>query len=218
MRKPSLGTVLWLAVLGFLGMRLWPELAAAAGVGGGKERAPELRLATLAGDSIRPESLSGKVVLVNFWATWCPPCRVEMPGFESVWRSRASRGFAIVGLADDAASAATIQAFLRERGITYPVAKVDGALERAFGSPNVLPTSFLIDRSGRIRYTVRGIFAQPALALAVDRLLKEPAPADAGSARSPGMHAAAASPKVHTPAASPDVRAAAASAGRQVRP
>jgi len=57
----------------------------------------------------------------------------------------------------------------------------DPDVERAFGSPNVLPTSFLIDRSGRIRYTLRGIFAQPALALAVDRLLKEPPPAGTGA-------------------------------------
>ncbi len=181
LRRPSVGAVLWLGVLGFLGMRLWPELAAAAGVGGGDERAPELRLTTLDGHAIDPESLRGIVVLVNFWATWCPPCRVEMPGFESVWRSRAGRGFTIVGVADDAASSGRIQAFLRERGITYPVARADGEVERAFGSPNVLPTSFLIDRSGRIRYTVRGIFAQPALALAVDRLLSESAPASAGN-------------------------------------
>ncbi len=173
-KRPSLGTVGWLLLLGFVGYRLWPELAAAAGVAGGNARAPELRLATLAGDSIRPESLRGKVVLVNFWATWCPPCRVEMPGFESVYRSHADRGFVIVGLADDPASDARIRSFLQERGITYPVARPDAALEAAFGSPNALPTSFLIDRSGRIRYTVRGIFAQPALALAVNRLLNDP--------------------------------------------
>ncbi len=215
MSKPSVGTVLWLAVLAFLGLRLWPELAAAAGVGGSHDRAPELRLATLAGDSIRPESLAGKVVLVNFWATWCPPCRVEMPGFESVWRSRASRGFTIVGLADDAAAPATIQAFLRQRGITYPVAKADAEVERAFGSPNVLPTSFLVDRAGRIRYTVRGIFAQPALALAVDRLLQEPAPADAGRDAPAAGSAPGASGRAPAAAAAP---APAASPGREGRP
>ncbi len=176
LRRPSPSTLLWVLLLGFLGYRLWPEVAAAAGVAGGSARAPEIRLATLTGDSIRPEALRGKVVLVNFWATWCPPCRVEMPGFESVWRSRASGGFTVVGLADDAASPGAIRTFLRERGITYPVAIPDAAVRRAFGSPNVLPTSFLVDRSGRIRYTVRGIFAQPALALAVDHLLKEPPP------------------------------------------
>ncbi len=196
LRRPSLGTVIWVVALGFVGTRLWPELAAAAGVAGGTARAPEVRLATLAGDSIRPESLRGQVVLVNFWATWCPPCRVEMPGFERVWRSRAARGFTIVGVADDPASPERIQAFLRERGITYPVGKADAELARAFGSPNVLPTSFLIDRSGRIRYTVRGIFAQPALALAVDRLLKEPAPA---AAPAPGMPTAATSPGEEAP-------------------
>ncbi len=184
LRRPSWSTVAWLLGLGFLGFRLWPELAAAAGLpaGSAPAPAPALRLATLAGDSIRPEDLRGKVVLVNFWATWCPPCRVEMPGFESVWRSRAGRGFTIVGIADDAAPSAAIRSFLRDRGIGYPVAMADGDVVRAFGSPNVLPTSFLVDRAGRIRYTVRGIFAQPALALAVDRLLAEPAPAPAPAA------------------------------------
>ena len=184
--KPSLNALVWVLLLGFVGYRLWPELAAAAGVAGGTGRAPELRLVTLAGDSIRPQSLRGRVVLVNFWATWCPPCRVEMPGFESVWRSRAGRGFTIVGLADDAASDATLRSFLRARGITYPVARADAEVARAFGAPNVLPTSFLIDRSGRIRYTVRGIFAQPALALAVDRLLAEPVPPAAPSPAAAG--------------------------------
>ena len=169
----TLEAIAWAGLLGFVGVRLWPELAAAAGVGGVNTLAPELRLRTVRGDSLLPDSLAGRVLLVNFWATWCPPCRVEMPGFEKIWRSRAARGFTIVGVAADAGGEEKVREFLGQRGITYPVAMSDRVLDRAFGSPNLLPTSFLIDRSGRIRYVVRGFFAPPALALAVDRLLAE---------------------------------------------
>ncbi len=135
--------------------------------------APDFVLTTLEGEPVTAESLRGKVVLLNFWATWCPPCRVEMPGFQDVHDEFSDDGFVVLGVSTDRTGRAAVTEFLRERGITYPVAMADGAVVNAYGGARVLPTSFLIDRQGRIRHEVRGYFAEVALREAVRRLLEE---------------------------------------------
>jgi peroxiredoxin len=168
-----LNTVIWVIVLGFVGFRMWPQVAAAFSVGGGNEQAPMVRLETLDGDSVSLEGLRGQVVLVNFWATWCPPCRVEMPGFERVYRDKKEQGFTIVAVSTDRSGPGPVREFLAERQLTFPAAMATPDVVREFGGVRALPTSFLIDRQGRIRHEVSGYFAEPALRLAVDRLLRE---------------------------------------------
>jgi peroxiredoxin len=119
------------------------------------------------------EELRGQVVLVNFWATWCPPCRAEMPGFQDVYEDRRAQGFTVVGISTDQLPREQVAAWLRERGIAYPVALATAESVAGFGGVASLPTSFLIDRRGNIRYAVRGIFAELTLRAAVDRLLAE---------------------------------------------
>lgn len=169
--------IAWIALASFIGYRIWPQVAAAFGVASANTEAPDVEVTTLDGQSLSMQQLRGQVVLVNFWATWCPPCRVEMPGFQRVYDSRRAQGFVVLGLSTDAAGAATVSAFLAERGITYPVAMARGDVAQRFGGANMLPTSYLVDRAGRIRHEVRGIFTAVALEQAVDRLLAEPAPA-----------------------------------------
>jgi peroxiredoxin len=173
----AIETGLWLLLLGFLGSRMWPQVAAAFGVASAHAPAPDFHLTTLTGEQVSPQSLRGKVVLLNFWATWCPPCRVEMPGFQKIYDRKRDQGFTIIGVSTDAIGSDAVAAFLREHGITYPVAMATGRTVGAFGNPNSLPTSFLIDRQGRIRNEVHGVFAPVTLNAAVDRLLAEPAPA-----------------------------------------
>jgi peroxiredoxin len=174
--KISLNTILWVLVLSFLGYRLWPQLGAALGLGSGGTDAPDFVLQTLSGEAVTLADLRGEVVLVNFWATWCPPCRAEMPGFQRVYEAKRERGFTILGLSTDIGGRGPVDAFLDERGITYPVAMASAGVIRDFGGANMLPTSYLIDRQGRIRHTVRGFFAEATLAQAVERLLAEPTP------------------------------------------
>jgi peroxiredoxin len=178
-RRPRrwLELVLWLGVLGFVGYRLWPQVSAAVGAGVAGGLAPEIVVETLEGDTVSLVALRGQVVLVNFWATWCPPCRLEMPGFQSVYRSRRDQGFTILALSTDRSGRGVVEEYVEARGLTFPVALATARVERAFGGVGALPTSFLIDRDGRIRHVVRGIFLRPALDQAVDRLLREPAPA-----------------------------------------
>ena len=163
----------WALLLGFLAWRLSPQAGAALGVAGMNQPAPEFRLTTLEGAPVTTDSLRGKVVLLNFWATWCPPCRVEMPGFQDVYDEHRARGFVVLGVSTDRAGRAPVLDFLRKEGITYPVAMANGDIVNAYGGARVLPTSFLIDRHGRIRHEVRGYFAEVALRQAVGRLLEE---------------------------------------------
>jgi peroxiredoxin len=165
--------VLWVAVLGFVGFRFWPQAAAVLGVGAPGALAPDVRVQTLEGEDFMLGDLRGQVVLVNFWATWCPPCRIEMPGFQRVWEEHRERGFTIVGLSTDRGMRGTVERYLEERGLTFPVALASAEAIRGFGEPRALPTSYLIDHEGRIRHTVRGMFAEPALRRAVARLLDE---------------------------------------------
>ncbi len=172
----SLGTLGWIVLLGWLTYQISPQVAAAFGAGSGSERMPEVSLRTLDGSPVTRESLEGKVVLVNFWATWCPPCRFEMPGFQRVYEEKKDRGFVILGISTDNAGERTVREFLRERGITYPVALATSRVVSDFGGVQALPTSFLVGRDGRVRQQVRGMFAEPTLRMAVNRLLDEPVP------------------------------------------
>ncbi len=171
----GVSTVGWVLVLAFVGYRFWPQAEAVFGMGGSGEAATSFTLKTLDGQKVSLDQLRGDVVLVNFWATWCPPCRFEMPGFQKVYEAKKDRGFRIVGVSMDETGAAGVERYLAQHGITYPVGMVNSQVFRAFGSPTTLPASFLIDRQGRIRHSVTGVFAEVTLSQAVDRLLKEPA-------------------------------------------
>ncbi len=163
----------WALLVGFLAYRLSPQAGAAFGFAAMNQKAPDFEVTTLAGVPVTRDSLRGKVVLINFWATWCPPCRIEMPGFQSVYDENKDRGFMVLGVSTDAAGRRPVLDFLRDKGISYPVAMANGKMVNDYGGARVLPTSFLIDREGRLRHEVRGYFAEVALRKAVARLLDE---------------------------------------------
>ena len=118
--------------------------------------APDFEMAALdGGDQIRLSDLAAEVVVLNFWATWCGPCRREAPGLQSTWEAYQHRGVRFLGVdyRDDQAAA---RAYEGEFGITYP-SVYDPAGELAFDYELVgLPTTFIIDSSGRIAYRFMG--------------------------------------------------------------
>lgn len=165
--------LIFLALLIFVAVRLGPQLGALTGVGPTLGSAPDFTAVTLEGDTLASTELEGQVVVVNFWATWCLPCKLEMPSLQKLHDRRAGEGVVVLGLATDVGPARPIHAFLAERDITYPVARATSAQRRAFGGISGIPTTFLIDRNGVVRHRVVGYFAPPALNAAVSRLLEE---------------------------------------------
>jgi peroxiredoxin len=112
--------------------------------------APSFELPDLKGEEVSLAALSGKVVLLNFWATWCTPCRAEMPGMERLWRQYHDRGLAIVAISVDEGGEKRIASFVRRLNLSYPIL-LDPQSETADRyEVSGLPSSFLIDGEGRL--------------------------------------------------------------------
>lgn len=132
---------------------------------------------TVTGQVIRTDTLAGRVILVNAWATWCGPCVLEMPGFQRVQDELGDRGFLVIGISADQEGPEVVQAFVEELGITYPVTVgPQHALGRLAAQVRGLPTSLLLGRDGRLARTVEGVFAEESLRTAVLELLAERRP------------------------------------------
>jgi thiol-disulfide isomerase/thioredoxin len=111
--------------------------------------APPLTLKDLDGKPLSLDSLRGKVTIINFWATWCPPCRVEIPGLIELQKKYAGQ-LQIVGLSVDDETPANIKKFVQVMGINYPVALAPPDVSELYGGIPALPTSFLLDTQGRV--------------------------------------------------------------------
>ncbi len=167
--------VLLVGLLIWAAPRLLPHLAAVAGVQERAARQPSYAVTTREGRLITPDSLRGKVVLVNVWATWCLPCRVEMPALQSLSQAYSADSFVVLGLSVDRGPASAVDDFLQEYGVTYPVAIVDDRTIAGFGGVVGYPTSFLIGRDGVVQHTVLGPIGPLSLRPAIKRALSAPA-------------------------------------------
>ncbi|MCU0972130.1 MAG: TlpA family protein disulfide reductase [Gammaproteobacteria bacterium] len=137
--------------------------------------APSLALAALDGTPVDLAAHRGEVVLVNFWATWCPPCVEEIPSLDRLYRKLRDRGFTVLAV-DVGEDAATVRRFLQDRAVTFPVLlDPDGGTFKAWKA-YAFPTSLLLDRSHTIRYAVYGAFDWDTdeVIRTIERLLQEP--------------------------------------------
>ena len=188
--------LLWVA-LAWAAPRLWPHVGALLGVRAGDRTRPEVAVTLLDGRPLSLAALRGQVVLVNVWATWCAPCRVEMPLLEQTWQRHRAAGFVLLGASVDRGDPATVRAFLAEHGISYPVAIVGADVIQALGGVVGYPTSILIGRDGRVQHRVMGPIGPVTLEPAIRRALAEAPPPDAAPAGPPP----ATSPAVRSPVA-----------------
>lgn len=143
------------------------------GVRAREARQPNFAVTLRDGRSLDAESLRGRVVFVNVWATWCPPCRAEMPALQQLAEAYAADSVVVLGLSVDRRPPHEVDAFLAERGIRYPNAIIDDAVLLAFGGVRGYPTSFMLDRDGVIRHTVMGPVGVLTLRPAIRLLLNE---------------------------------------------
>ena len=113
--------------------------------------APKWELRDLNGNVVGSEQLKGKVVVVDFWATWCGPCRLEIPGYAEMQKKYGKDGLVIVGASVDQGGPAVVKDFAAKNGINYTMVMADESVVAAFGGIEAIPTTFLIDRNGQIR-------------------------------------------------------------------
>jgi cytochrome c-type biogenesis protein len=134
--------------------------------------APEIELKDLKGAPIRLSDLKGRVVFLNFWATWCVPCRTEIPEINAMYHDLEPQGLTVVGASWDD-SVAQIQRFQQEIKVDYPILLDAQSVGDKFGGIQSYPTTFIIDRQGRIRYKVFGKRNRATFEAAVKLLLSE---------------------------------------------
>jgi thiol-disulfide isomerase/thioredoxin len=120
--------------------------------------APAFTLTDLDGKNVSLSDYKGRPVLVNFWATWCGPCKVEMPWFEEFQKQYGAQGFQILGLTDDVdAGKDTITKVAHRIGVSYPILLTDGKVQKAYGGFDVLPVSFYVNRNGVVVEETAGL-------------------------------------------------------------
>jgi len=119
--------------------------------------APGFELRDLNGKEVKLSDFRGKAVVLNFWATWCSPCRAEIPWFEDFQKQYGPQGLQVIGVAMDDSGHAKIAEFAKQMGMNYPVLFGREAVGQEYGGVDFLPSTFYIDRQGRITDSVAGI-------------------------------------------------------------
>ncbi len=125
-----------------------------------RKPAPNFALKDADGRTVQLSDYKGKVVLLNFWATWCGPCKLEIPWFMEFERKYKDKGFAVVGVSMDEDGWNAVKPFLSEVGVNYRVLLGDDQVAQRYGGVESLPTSFVIDREGRIAAIHEGLISK----------------------------------------------------------
>jgi peroxiredoxin len=152
---------LLLAAVVFTGCSTSPNSVKAA-VKPDKQRkaAPDFTLKDSAGKNVKLSDFRGKVVLLNFWATWCGPCKIEIPWFIDFEKSYKDRDFTVLGVSLDDEGWTVVKPFIAERKINYPVVVGTEETSQQYGGVDALPTTFVIDRDGRIASVHQGLVSK----------------------------------------------------------
>ena len=119
-------------------------------------QAPEWKVPNLDGGTVSSAEFKGKVLVVDFWATWCGPCVSEIPGYIELQKKYAAQGLVFVGLSIDEAGPDVVRKFVKAHKINYAIGMADSDVQTAFGGFEAIPTTFVIDREGRIRHKKTG--------------------------------------------------------------
>lgn len=120
-------------------------------------KAPQFTLKDVNGRTVQLSDYRGKVVLINFWATWCPPCRAEMPDLVRLQREHAKDGLQIIGITYPPERKARVRRFAKQLKVNYPIALGTHELKARFSSDETLPLTIVIDRDGRVTDIIGGI-------------------------------------------------------------
>ncbi len=138
-----------------------------------RQKAPEFALRDKDAKIVRLSEFRGRVVVLNFWATWCPPCRVEIPWLNQLAVKFSKEGLVVIGASLDEGGWPVVNPFLREFGVQYPIVLSDERTVRVYGV-GPPPTTFLIGADGRMAAVFAGVVNHQALERSVEELLMQP--------------------------------------------
>jgi peroxiredoxin len=152
-----------------------------------RKAAPNFTLKDEDGKSVQLSDYRGKVVLLNFWATWCGPCKIEIPWFVEFERKHKDQGFAVVGISMDEDGWQVVKPFVSDAGINYRILMANDSVAQLYGGVDSLPTTFIIDRDGRIAAVHVGLVSKSSYENDLKQLFESPS-----GARAVGMPVAVA--------------------------
>lgn len=133
------------------------------------------------GEQLDLQSFRGQVVLLDFWATWCPPCRSELPALERLYQDLKEQGFMLIGLSVDRGSVERVREAVSRFSLSYPQGLAGPEIQQAYGGIRAVPTKFLLDRKGNVRQRYLGVVPDQQLRADIAALLAEPTPSAAAN-------------------------------------
>src|SRR5487761_1466066 len=133
--------------------------------------APSFTLKSVDGKTVSLSDYKGKAVLLNFWATWCGPCKLEMPWLIQMQKKYASQGFTVLGISEDDGSTKDVRDFMEKMGVDYPVLMYDDQLNKAYGGIDYLPTSYYIGRDGKVIVESGGLISESEMEANIQKIL-----------------------------------------------
>jgi peroxiredoxin len=150
-----------------------------------RKTAPDFSLKDGDGKLVKLADYRGKVVLVNFWATWCGPCQEEIPWFKDFQRDYKDRNFTVLGLSVDEDGWKAIKPYLAKNNLNYPVVLADDRVQMLYGNVENLPTSFVLDQQGRVASHHIGLVSKKTYREEILGLLETPTHVSQNFARAP---------------------------------
>ncbi|HVN05491.1 MAG TPA: TlpA disulfide reductase family protein [Bryobacteraceae bacterium] len=142
---------------------------------GERHKAPDFSLKDADGKTVRLSDYRGKVVLLDFWATYCGPCKIEIPWFMDFERKHKDQGFSVLGVSMDDDGWDAVKPFISDIAINYRVMVGNDSIAEQYGGIEALPTTFLIDRDGNIASVHVGLTSKSEFENAIEQLLQKPA-------------------------------------------
>ena len=137
--------------------------------------APSFTLQDLNSKQVSLSDFKGKVVILDFWATWCPPCVKEIPHFVELYEQYKGEKFTIVGISLDRQGVSVVKPFVQKYQVNYPILMTDGQVDKAYGGIASIPTTFIIDSAGNIRHKYIGYRDKAVFETDIKALLAEAA-------------------------------------------
>lgn len=135
---------------------------------------PGWQMTDLSGMPVSSTNFAGKVLVLNFWATWCPPCLQELPDLNAFHATNRTNGVVVIGASADEGDRELVRRFAERNGLQYPVVFATPEIQLQFGNVSMLPTTFVVDRAGRMVARFLGAITQEELSKVVEPLTGRP--------------------------------------------